>query len=1583
MMSKYKLVRSIQYLIKQMGLLLQLVSRQTVSLLARVRKIITRRTKLENSGFVLPTVTMVMLVVVLLSIAMLLRSFDRAEVARNVRIDQATLAAATPALDRAKAKIEEMFNDSGLPRATPRDYALYQVIGEKASTRYRFGDERGEDLEGEIPRKGEIPLKIAFDFNGTDKIQANDDTEDPNDLKLEDNEETKTAWMFPVDTDNNGEYDTYTLYSILFRSPSRNSDGQFERTRNPLEARTLPMPEAKTISNRCQNAFGTTASIVGDSDWYKQSSQLSKSFFVYTISVPITEEIMEDLSDNNYEEKKGETALSALEYQQDRLRIPLSNNAVWFEDDLELGSVSNFRLNGRVLTNGNLMTRAGYNGPITFYQVSDPDSCYYEAENGKILVGGNVANGDVTHSGSIEGGRKEVIVHKYKQDNEPDKDDKINAENITINQQGGAKVGYDVNAYNEKIGKLVTKYLEEEPDAPGVECEYCKDKPEAVKDSYKLRADPGEDNKDLLKDVLKSYYRSITPKISFGGSIDTVEKFEDINTVGNIAYLPTSDPEETDASQEESLIGDRISVGYGLPAIDEETGQKKEDSFPDDIKWNKPGEENQPSDNTRTRKTQIEFIPNLGATGRGLFWEKEAAKIPEEFENSGGLRVVTGAGIYLPDDYFTNGTKNLANWDNVWSDALPMALDTTTKSIKSDINIILGASPNLVPYLRMRATAVYHYAEVSTREPENPANTAQTPFACVSSYYDPTDATSALNQSGLPYFSNKSGYSNNGIVYNYVPVSKSDPRLTVQAELKYPSGRYVNLPLKTALDRETEGDPLRLQDYSAIHAAQCALHILDDSTDYSTAIPHGVIKEATFLDAREVKSLNRLSTSKTNKLKWLEIAELENLQPNAKEPSENPTRYNLPLEQRQPLEIRVTQIDLSQLRGTNAKIGTNEYLLPNSGIIYATRDDALPDISAVDATTGDINKPTAEEEMLSTSDFKLDPSRRPNGIRLINGTNLSRTDANDGDVVVEKGFIFVSNLPVYIKAAVEDGIPGFNLHKKPGAGTLREEFNDALEADWSNFYTRGNSDFNPGFACRTSQASCQDGGDQWRPATVIADSITLLSYDWEDGYRNLGDYDLRNNLGNSVASDFLNNGFLFNNFVTSSDWADANGWPNTNHMNSYLANGVTPIQRRVKFPEYLMEVCKKLPVSECGYDDWFVDPDLKLKASDTTVIGSSFTSSKHKAGTTARPADAAYQRYPRRVAFFRNSRNELSSNGTAPITNAEDLVPIGIDGGTGTAGKITGGTIVKKPLSGAPPTSVAGSLWFHTTSDKDNPTDSSKITYNDIDPLFIKQMPIDSSGTYDAKGQPLLAPMLEIHSATGTPNNNHDTVFGKNKKKDTALQRRWLQVADDGYNVPKNSRQTFYNAAFVGGNTPSRPDPGETGGGLHNFVRTLEMWGDPEIKDIPQRTINIRGNFIQSGQTKYATAPMQPADKDQNTAAGLFYELKRGQADYRYDKDDKGFPYRGGGFLQQSPFYWPSQRAWGFDVAILSQAPDLFAQRFTGDPVDGPDEYFREISSDDEWIQVLLCAKRQDDEKLALKGSVRPSDWCEKNSYSE
>jgi hypothetical protein len=52
----------------------------------------------------------------------------------------------------------------------------------------------------------------------------------------------------------------------------------------------------------------------------------------------------------------------------------------------------------------------------------------------------------------------------------------------------------------------------------------------------------------------------------------------------------------------------------------------------------------------------------------------------------------------------------------------------------------------------------------------------------------------------------------------------------------------------------------------------------------------------------------------------------------------------------------------------------------------------------------------------------------------------------------------------------------------------------------------------------------------------------------------------------------------------------------------------------------------------------------------------------------------------------------------------------------------------------------------------------------------------------------------------------------------------------------------------------------------------------------------------------------------------------------------------------------PPNRVYGFDVALLSQSPDLFAAKFTLPSTQPPDQYFREVGKDDHWIQTLLCA---------------------------
>lgn len=208
-----------------------------------------RKPRSANAGFVLPTVAMVSIVVVLLTVAIMFRSFERSKNASNVRVNEAVLKAATPAIDRARAKIDKLFEpNSGLPRATPTDTAIENLLNTKISE-YTFADEKNLRLD-----------------NGTSSI--------------------RTAWRYPVDTDNNGKFDSYVLYGMYFKNPPVTS-GKYNRARNPLEARTPPMTAGK-VSGGCEDILGTSATLVGSTGWSNISGKLKKSFFVYTATVPIT-----------------------------------------------------------------------------------------------------------------------------------------------------------------------------------------------------------------------------------------------------------------------------------------------------------------------------------------------------------------------------------------------------------------------------------------------------------------------------------------------------------------------------------------------------------------------------------------------------------------------------------------------------------------------------------------------------------------------------------------------------------------------------------------------------------------------------------------------------------------------------------------------------------------------------------------------------------------------------------------------------------------------------------------------------------------------------------------------------------------------------------------------------------------------------------------------------------------------------------------------------------------------------------------------------------------------------------------------
>ena len=1730
-MFKSKLSKVIVSLLRRIAGVTRSGAKRLMRAMLRSLMAMGRRARLPMAGFVLPTVTMVLLVVILLTVAITLRSFDRANTARNVRVNQQVLAAATPALDRAKAKIQYALSPQGSGTLeTPSDLTVYLAMD---APRFRFGDE--EVLQ--------IQLDIDNPADGIDPAIS-----DP--TKLNESERLNTAWRFPVDTDNNGKFDTYTLYGIYFRNPPRDADtGEFNRARKGLEARTPPMSVSEGSTNAiCKAAAGTSASLVGSTDWFKAEGVLKKSFFVYTVNVPITN-TTGSASAANYEIFKGTPSLSALEYQQDQKRIPLQNNAVVYEDDLEVSPGPALRLNGRIFTNSNFVVTHTNTGPVTFYLVSSKESCFYSLENSKIIVSGNVVNGFSGGPGNISTDIGAHLFGTTASDPEIGKSIKGPDDQSVAYNAGALGVIYNNKAYSDRIGLLVS---EQEKNAANTD-------PQEVKNAFAKQVEDETDpnppstarQEEIRREKLESYFRLRTRKVPFAevaaagdalaGYVDPTTKVvttsplvgggdslrpvdawvipSDSNTNLDTTSkrLKAYSPEYVEENNKESELGDRIIVGNNLPAL-----RWRSDLNPP--KFVGEGEEgrdilagvNWLDGGPRYRESQVKQFADVGGTDRDGFWEISAAQAPKTVvDGIGGLRVITGAGVYertnsfLPPPQVLNPanavsefyddpvTTDVEKFPVVWPDSMPMSPSPNSKVYGNNSAGTIGwtdlptpiwnalptngtppggaarsIDPNTPQYakgdLRMRASAIYHYANNPS---DQTAKLADSPLACVSSYYDPsyryskggTLFDSSLNRPGLPSGSNANGKSNNGIVYGppaarppgaiLTPALMTDPsglnpagtpeeRLNYQASIVFPDGRFVNENLRKALQ---EADTERsLSGKAAIDSTLCSLGILDGSLAPDTAyLDHGTIREVAFLNPREVKAIDKDDPATAVD----ETYSLSSPLGGGPQSAKLTGQYDLPLAERQPLEIRVTQLDVDKLR--NKTIGYQrspvinslnpEYMLPYSGLIYASRDDGAPDQS--DRTPNSFNNgiDTTRSELSSPTDSRLDPSRRPHGIMLINGASLGRptTVATVTDVLKEKGLLLSSNLPVYIQGE-------FNKHTK-------REFTGAFSWTPSDFYGRLGVNLDPNFACRSGDprypGRCSDS-DNWRGATVLSDAITLLSEPesanlqegFRYGFRNHGDFDLRNNAGSTIVglgydlngdgdtsdvnfneADFgfdLNgngttndtdvketdvtakaarriNGFGANNYVTnglSSGAAfdiinqekfgqsagttvspkDENYRTTTGAApnSSYFNNFITPVQRRandsIKFPEYVMEICRKLPVSACGPNDWVVGIDAgtfgefepteptEIQKASTVPVTTEVT--KLLSGTTARPAiDPADRRYPRRVAFVRDSSGKLFLDSNSLPIALGIASPTQVDFyATSTTPVTVDGTSIN-PVTGQPQL-ADNALWYATTNTPATPTDPTQINYGNDKPLFYVKLPTVNGGVPNTVEQPQLRPTLQIQATNSNPAAGAAPGLGPNANDGT----RWMQRA----------RTTEFNLLVASNDVPSRAlsaSLGETNGGMQNLPRFMENWRG--------LTTSIAGSFIQFKRSAYATAPYQSVLND--PATGSVFNAKLFDTPF-----DTRSTYRIQNAAGAIGYFVAPDREWGFDVGLLSQPPDLFAQKFTLPATQQkPDEYFREISRNDQWVKPLLCAEKLDDTTRQPSGiyaannsAVKPAD---------
>jgi hypothetical protein len=321
-----------------------------------------------------------------------LRTLNRTSQAIGDRQQQVIYNIATPAIDRAKAKIDFLFDprqDDRLPTGVPGEQQLLNMMLNRPPADpgniqpdelrqllittpdgdvdpYTFPDERTTAQRLGLPAALDGRLDIGGGPNGEpDGIPDN-------------------AWVYAADTDGNGIDDALVVYSILFQTPTNidelanASDEAVADRANVLQVRNAPLSSIVPADPACQNRADAPPIETG---WFTDLAASRKNFQVDAVVIPVVESQVQA----NDQFVPSPTATTAtLEFQQDRQYDEGNKWGAWFRNDLEVYSAPVFNWNGAMHTEGSLIV--GRNNKFRAYLVSAPNSCIYDQQSSEITL---------------------------------------------------------------------------------------------------------------------------------------------------------------------------------------------------------------------------------------------------------------------------------------------------------------------------------------------------------------------------------------------------------------------------------------------------------------------------------------------------------------------------------------------------------------------------------------------------------------------------------------------------------------------------------------------------------------------------------------------------------------------------------------------------------------------------------------------------------------------------------------------------------------------------------------------------------------------------------------------------------------------------------------------------------------------------------------------------------------------------------------------------------------------------------------------------------------------------------------------
>jgi hypothetical protein len=375
-MSNRKFFRIIQGSLSKIGKSFRAIPQSFVNWLLRIALAVTRRTQ-SAGGFVLPTVVLLILVVSLTVGALTYRAFTRNTQVIAANQQRVIYNAATPTIDRARSKLEYLFDpakDNRYPGGVPSETFLQGMLLNYSGN--AFGVAPLPTSTANVSGNAyDLPDETRLDIGGDPATGGADGRLD-------------NAWSYRTDTDGDGNTDATVIYSVIMLAPTPIT-GATPVTSKTSQRRLLELSgndaeKAKNLwirhgplSNELKGlGCSTTTQSKTEAGWFEDSSQpskLRKNFQVDAFVVP----------------DSPKSSATTLEFHQDREVDKGNKWAAWFRNDLEVHPGPGMEWNGAMHTEGSLIL--GSQAQTTIYLVSGENSCLLNDETASYIDVASVA----------------------------------------------------------------------------------------------------------------------------------------------------------------------------------------------------------------------------------------------------------------------------------------------------------------------------------------------------------------------------------------------------------------------------------------------------------------------------------------------------------------------------------------------------------------------------------------------------------------------------------------------------------------------------------------------------------------------------------------------------------------------------------------------------------------------------------------------------------------------------------------------------------------------------------------------------------------------------------------------------------------------------------------------------------------------------------------------------------------------------------------------------------------------------------------------------------------------------------------